>query len=111
MMDARSCQLSALSRQRRKTQFRRLTTDNGPRTTDHGHAAGFPPSRGWQHAPLISHLSEVVYALLVRRYHVDQTVAVDVGQLELRAGAAVVVELMASPLGSAIGAAELEPAE
>src|SRR6185437_9489080 len=43
---------------------------------------------------LLSHLLEVVRAFLVRRNDVEQPVAVDIGYLELRAHAAVVIELM-----------------
>src|SRR5947209_8139267 len=52
-------------------------------------------------ARLLPHLFEVVRSLLVRGNNVEQPVAVHVDDLELRADAAVVVDLVRRPNGLA----------
>ena len=58
---------------------------------------------------LLANLFEVVDALLVRGNDIQQLVAVDIGDLELRSDAAVMIELMADPVGPAVFALQFEP--
>ena len=82
-------------------------------------ATGIPLPRSDRHSPgrgqkllvseLLPNLLEVVDALLIRGHDIQPLVAVDIGDLELRSDAAVMIKLMANPVGPAVFALQFEP--
>src|SRR5436190_9166190 len=84
----------------------------GERNARSFHRDGWCVSLRFTHPTLAlstPHLLEIANALFVRRDHVQQSIAIDIGHLELRTDATVVIDLMRRPSRLASDALQLEP--